>query len=146
VRDTRLNLASSRSHQIVRLYIESRPPSDGCPDSPASVSTSKGAGGDGEDDWRPVTSASLCFVDLAGSERTSLGATEEADSRLRQTEVITAVGLKRDVAQYSYHGNVADQVIFGTQGGAINKSLLTLGNVIRALAEGKVRSAACLLG
>jgi hypothetical protein len=83
-----LNLASSRSHQIVRLYIESRPPSDGCPDSPASVSASKGAGGDGEDDWRPVTSACLCFVDLAGSERTSLGSTEEADSRLRQTEVM----------------------------------------------------------
>ena len=29
------------------------------------------------------------------------------------------------------------------QGSAINKSLLTLGNVVRALGEGKVRSGSC---
>lgn len=32
----------------------------------------------------------------------------------------------------------------GRQGSAINKSLLTLGNVIRALSEGKVMATLCL--
>ena len=48
-------------------------------------------------------------MDLAGSERSTLAAKEDGDNKLRQTE-----------------------------GSAINKSLLTLGNVIRGLGDGRV--------
>ena len=53
--------------------------------------------------------STLNFVDLAGSERSTLAAKEDGDNKLRQTE-----------------------------GSAINKSLLTLGNVIRGLGDGRV--------
>ena len=53
--------------------------------------------------------STLNFVDLAGSERSSLAAKDDGDNKLRQTE-----------------------------GSAINKSLLTLGNVIRGLGDGRV--------
>ena len=49
-------------------------------------------------------------MDLAGSERSTLAAKDDGDNKLRQTE-----------------------------GSAINKSLLTLGNVIRGLGDGRVR-------
>ena len=55
--------------------------------------------------------STLNFVDLAGSERSTLAANDDGDNKLRQTE-----------------------------GSAINKSLLTLGNVIRGLGDGRVRS------
>ena len=48
-------------------------------------------------------------MDLAGSERSTLAAKDDGDNKLRQTE-----------------------------GSAINKSLLTLGNVIRGLGDGRV--------
>lgn len=53
--------------------------------------------------------SALNFVDLAGSERSTLAAKDDGDNKLRQTE-----------------------------GSAINKSLLTLGNVIRGLGDGRV--------
>ena len=53
--------------------------------------------------------STLNFVDLAGSERSTLAAKDDSDNKLRQTE-----------------------------GSAINKSLLTLGNVIRGLGDGRV--------
>ena len=53
--------------------------------------------------------STLNFVDLAGSERSTLAAKDDGDNKLRQTE-----------------------------GSAINKSLLTLGNVIRGLGDGRV--------
>eukprot|EP00884_Botryococcus_braunii_P023657 jgi/Botrbrau1/9976/Bobra.0012s0070.1 len=119
VRDTRTNVASSRSHQIVKIYIESRPPapynavqnSEHGQCSGSQEQERSTCSGEDDDYGRPVTSASLCFVDLAGSERSAFGTKDEVgDVKLRQTE-----------------------------GGAINKSLLTLGNVIRALSEGKAR-------
>ena len=55
--------------------------------------------------------STLNFVDLAGSERSTLAAKDDGDNKLRQTE-----------------------------GSAINKSLLTLGNVIRGLGDGRVSS------
>lgn len=51
VRETRQNTASSRSHQIVRIVVESRPNTH-APSAPAFVST-------------------MHFVDLCGSERLS---------------------------------------------------------------------------
>ena len=53
--------------------------------------------------------STINFVDLAGSERSSLAAREDGLDRVRAKE-----------------------------GSAINKSLLTLGNVIRALGDGRV--------
>lgn len=58
-----------------------------------------------------VQISALNFVDLAGSERSTLAAKDDSDNKLRQTE-----------------------------GSAINKSLLTLGNVIRGLGDGRVSS------
>ena len=57
----------------------------------------------------PLQVSTLNFVDLAGSERSTLAAKDDGDNKLRQTE-----------------------------GSAINKSLLTLGNVIRGLGDGRV--------
>lgn len=92
VRETKLNAASSRSHMVVRIIIESRPAAS--------------AGGDGEDD--NVRMSMLDFVDLAGNERFSqaAGAGTEENEKLRQKEACN-----------------------------INRSLLTLGTVIRALGD-----------
>ncbi|KNA07298.1 hypothetical protein SOVF_173190 [Spinacia oleracea] len=83
--ETSLNEASSRSHQILRLTIESSARSFG--------------GGNSS-----ILAANVNFVDLAGSERTS------------QT-LATGARLK--------------------EGSHINRSLLTLGKVIRTLSKGK---------
>ncbi|KAL0693113.1 hypothetical protein Bca4012_060293 [Brassica carinata] len=83
--ETSLNETSSRSHQILRLTIES----SGREFSPESSST---------------LAASVCFVDLAGSERASQ--TLSAGARLKE-------------------------------GCHINRSLLTLGTVIRKLSKGR---------
>ncbi|CAL9226665.1 unnamed protein product [Arabidopsis halleri] len=83
--ETSLNETSSRSHQILRLTIES----SNRVFSPESSAT---------------LAASVCFVDLAGSERASQ--TLSAGSRLKE-------------------------------GCHINRSLLTLGTVIRKLSKGK---------
>ncbi|XP_010445917.1 PREDICTED: kinesin-like protein KIN-7I, partial [Camelina sativa] len=83
--ETSLNETSSRSHQILRLTIEST----GREYSPDNSST---------------LAASVCFVDLAGSERASQ--TLSAGTRLKE-------------------------------GCHINRSLLTLGTVIRKLSKGK---------
>ncbi|KAL1220680.1 Kinesin-like protein KIN-7I [Cardamine amara subsp. amara] len=83
--ETSLNETSSRSHQILRLTIES----SGRDYSPENSST---------------LAASVCFVDLAGSERASQ--TLSAGTRLKE-------------------------------GCHINRSLLTLGTVIRKLSKGK---------
>ncbi|XP_010535299.1 PREDICTED: kinesin-like protein KIN-7I [Tarenaya hassleriana] len=83
--ETSLNETSSRSHQILRLTIES----SGREFSPENAST---------------LAASVCFVDLAGSERASQ--TLSAGTRLKE-------------------------------GCHINRSLLTLGTVIRKLSKGK---------
>ncbi|KAJ4913042.1 ATP binding microtubule motor family protein [Raphanus sativus] len=83
--ETSLNETSSRSHQILRLTIES---------SKREVSPESSA----------ILAASVCFVDLAGSERASQ--TLSAGSRLKE-------------------------------GCHINRSLLTLGTVIRKLSKGK---------
>ncbi|CAH8382889.1 unnamed protein product [Eruca vesicaria subsp. sativa] len=83
--ETSLNETSSRSHQILRLTIESSK-RETSPDSSA------------------ILAASVCFVDLAGSERASQ--TLSAGSRLKE-------------------------------GCHINRSLLTLGTVIRKLSKGK---------
>jgi hypothetical protein len=87
VGETMLNDNSSRSHQIIRLSVESCPSiEDGCV---------TGAGGSSH-----VLMSVLNFVDLAGSERASQTLAEGA--RLKE-------------------------------GGHINRSLLTLGTVIRKL-------------
>nr|AAB63609.1 kinesin heavy chain isolog [Arabidopsis thaliana] len=83
--ETSLNEISSRSHQILRLTIESSS-QQFSPESSATLA------------------ASVCFVDLAGSERASQ--TLSAGSRLKE-------------------------------GCHINRSLLTLGTVIRKLSKGK---------
>ena len=86
---TRANDASSRSHLIVRLTVESsekRPASQGA----------RGGSGEGR-----VLSSTLTFVDLAGSERAEA----------------TSAGAQR------------------RENSLINRSLLTLGTVIRRLAE-----------
>ncbi|XP_021758377.1 kinesin-like protein KIN-7J [Chenopodium quinoa] len=83
--ETSLNEASSRSHQILRLTIES--------------SARRFGGGNSS-----ILAANVNFVDLAGSERTS------------QT-LATGARLK--------------------EGSHINRSLLTLGKVIRTLSKGK---------
>ncbi|ESQ54920.1 hypothetical protein EUTSA_v10026976mg [Eutrema salsugineum] len=80
--ETSLNETSSRSHQILRLTIESS----------------------NREDSSAILAASVCFVDLAGSERASQ--TLSAGSRLKE-------------------------------GCHINRSLLTLGTVIRKLSKGK---------
>ena len=56
-------------------------------------------------------------MDLAGSERSTLAVKDDGDNKLRQTE-----------------------------GSAINKSLLTLGNVIRGLGDGRVSAQDLCLG
>eukprot|EP00897_Mesotaenium_endlicherianum_P004791 jgi/Mesen1/433/ME001000S10637 len=91
VGETSLNDASSRSHQIVRLTVES------CPRPPAGLKASL------ESFTGQVLMASLSLVDLAGSERASQ--THSEGTRLKE-------------------------------GGHINRSLLTLGTVIRKLSGG----------
>ena len=86
VGETMLNDNSSRSHQIIRLSVES------CPSMEEGMVA--GAGGS------HVLMSVLNFVDLAGSERASQTLAEGA--RLKE-------------------------------GGHINRSLLTLGTVIRKL-------------
>ncbi|CAH2078101.1 unnamed protein product, partial [Thlaspi arvense] len=83
--ETSLNETSSRSHQILRLTIES---------SKREISPESSG----------ILAASVCFVDLAGSERASQ--TLSAGSRLKE-------------------------------GCHINRSLLTLGTVIRKLSKGR---------
>jgi len=88
VRSTKANDASSRSHLIVRLFIESRPAAlDGSaatsPRSPGTVAAmvADAAGS-------ATTSATLTFVDLAGSERGAQVAGEDAEwEKQRQKEV-----------------------------------------------------------
>ncbi|KAK9847039.1 hypothetical protein WJX84_002496 [Apatococcus fuscideae] len=104
IRDTRQNSESSRSHQVVRIHIESRPV-QGHADHDGDL----GAGiSDDSEDMRPVKMSALTFVDLAGSERMNQLDRDESSQRIRQTE-----------------------------GSSINKSLLTLGIVIRALGDQK---------
>ncbi|KAG2433246.1 hypothetical protein HXX76_008315 [Chlamydomonas incerta] len=113
VRETKMNQKSSRSHLVVRLYVESRPAlasdedassDDGSMASDDS-SSGGGAGGSGAGVQAPRMST-INFVDLAGSERlTQASMTDDADKeKLRQKEASN-----------------------------INVSLLTLGKVIRAL-------------
>ena len=107
-RDTKLNVNSSRSHQIVQFHIESRPtgytaPSLDSDDDDVSQSSLSEAGA--------VTSAVLNFIDLAGSERANR----------------VALGDKHDGARLQ-------------EGTHINRSLLTLGSIIRGLAKGPGRS------
>ncbi|KAL0046102.1 hypothetical protein WJX82_002585 [Trebouxia sp. C0006] len=119
VRDTRQNAESSRSHQIVRIFVESRPSLPAMPEEEDRFESRNlddsdahsEATGTTEEDLRPVKVSTLNFVDLAGSERSTLAAKDDGDNKLRQTE-----------------------------GSAINKSLLTLGNVIRGLGDGRGRS------
>ena len=96
VGDNGINTASSRSHLVVRLTIESRPPD-------ISLSQADGAAPTDHGPEVGALVASLYFVDLAGSERTSKTGAE-------------GVRLK--------------------EGCHINRSLLTLGTVIRKLAAG----------
>jgi hypothetical protein len=98
VGDNGMNEASSRSHLVVRLTIESRPPdpSAAADDASAALAAPGGAGSG-------ALAATINFVDLAGSERSSRTGAE---------------GLRLK------------------EGCHINKSLLTLGTVIRKLAEG----------
>lgn len=84
--ETSMNEMSSRSHQIIRLTIESSP--------------SEFAG----IDCASTLTATVNFIDLAGSERASQ--TKSAGTRLKE-------------------------------GGHINRSLLTLGTVIRKLSKGR---------
>ncbi|XAR73799.1 Plus-end-directed kinesin ATPase [Bertholletia excelsa] len=84
--ETSLNEASSRSHQIIRLTIESYPREFSSKDSSSTLA------------------ASVNFVDLAGSERASQSLS--AGTRLKE-------------------------------GCHINRSLLTLGTVIRKLSKGR---------
>jgi centromeric protein E len=110
VGDNGMNEASSRSHLVVRLTVESRPPepavpseasaaaaADGAAAAPAAAPDAPEAGPHG------ALVATINFVDLAGSERTSK--TGAAGMRLKE-------------------------------GCHINRSLLTLGTVIRKLGEG----------
>ncbi|KAK9830021.1 hypothetical protein WJX72_009242 [[Myrmecia] bisecta] len=111
VRDTRLNAESSRSHQIVRIYVESRPAS--AEEDPAAEiaeldTLDTKSDGDEPEDLRPVKISTLNFVDLAGSERSALAAKADGMEKIRHAE-----------------------------GSSINKSLLTLGKVIRDLADAK---------
>ncbi|GAX76977.1 hypothetical protein CEUSTIGMA_g4424.t1 [Chlamydomonas eustigma] len=109
--DTKMNQNSSRSHQIVRISIESRPAAlrlevsaSGRTADPTAASSSPPA-------TSSVTISVLNLVDLAGSERLSQAALEDADrEKLRQKEASN-----------------------------INKSLLTLGLVIRSLGEPNIR-------
>ena len=78
---TRLNELSSRSHTIVRLYVESSA-------APRRSAT------DGEDEtiMSPlVVVSTLNFVDLAGSERSSISGLQDSDERQRLKEVIAVV-------------------------------------------------------
>ncbi|KAK9808326.1 hypothetical protein WJX73_002234 [Symbiochloris irregularis] len=115
-RDTRINVTSSRSHQVIQVHIESRDAHATSPTPIVESPTRNGATEEAEDglassergleDPRPVTSAVLTFVDLAGSERVSSAALEDSNQRTRLLE-----------------------------GSTINKSLLTLGSVFRALGD-----------
>ncbi|KAG2490984.1 hypothetical protein HYH03_010657 [Edaphochlamys debaryana] len=113
VRETRMNQKSSRSHLVVRLYVESRPALSASDDEDDSLSgeddsvSGDSARGSGGSSAPPVLST-INFVDLAGSERlTQASMTDDTDrEKLRQKE--------------------ASQ---------INVSLLTLGKVIRALGK-----------
>ncbi|GIL83344.1 hypothetical protein Vretifemale_12169 [Volvox reticuliferus] len=116
VRETKMNQKSSRSHLVVRLYVESRPaPISGeeedddlmSDDSSACGERSSLRGCDGLKAQAPVLST-INFVDLAGSERLSqAGMVDDMDrEKLRQKEASN-----------------------------INVSLLTLGKVIRALGK-----------
>ena len=104
VGDNGVNSASSRSHLVVRLTIESRAPegSDMSGDECDVARLSSPSAAEGDTTGGALV-ASLFFVDLAGSERTSKTGAQ-------------GVRLK--------------------EGGHINRSLLTLGTVIRKLAAG----------
>jgi hypothetical protein len=91
---TNMNAHSSRSHVLVRLYIESRKLYG------ATTSTPLRQSWDGD---RPTCVCTFNLVDLAGSERANKTG--------------------------QYHSNLKE-------GSYINKSLLTLGNVINLLSEG----------
>lgn len=101
VRSTAMNMASSRSHLIVRLYVESRP-STAAAAGKGEASTSRQKHTCGV----PVRSI-VNFVDLAGSERQAQAALPENDKGRQQ------------------------------EAGQINKTLLHLGCVIRALGDGQ---------
>ncbi|GFR48937.1 hypothetical protein Agub_g10944 [Astrephomene gubernaculifera] len=114
VRETKMNQKSSRSHLVVRLYVESRPASIASDDELSSDDSSEAEDDDGsvggETSSRtlaPVLST-INFVDLAGSERLNQASmTDDVDKeKLRQKEASN-----------------------------INVSLLTLGKVIRALGK-----------
>ncbi|GLI59829.1 hypothetical protein VaNZ11_001815 [Volvox africanus] len=116
VRETKMNQKSSRSHLVVRLYVESRPaPISGEDDDDNLISDDSSACGErsslrGCDSLKaqaPVLST-INFVDLAGSERLSQASMADDMDRekLRQKEASN-----------------------------INVSLLTLGKVIRALGK-----------
>eukprot|EP00879_Flechtneria_rotunda_P006661 GHRR01007000.1.p1 GENE.GHRR01007000.1~~GHRR01007000.1.p1 ORF type:complete len:466 (+),score=207.37 GHRR01007000.1:2031-3428(+) len=119
-RATRMNNNSSRSHEIVRLYIESRPVEDstGCDEQAASsalqspLSAASPAAAAGADKAlaasaaAAVTAATISFVDLAGNECIAQAAVAGDKEKQRQKEASN-----------------------------INKSLVTLASVIRALAD-----------
>ncbi|GLC48508.1 hypothetical protein PLESTB_000105700 [Pleodorina starrii] len=116
VRETKMNQKSSRSHLVVRLYVESRSaPFSAVEDDDDLMSDDSSACGEGDsmrggDSLRslaPVLST-INFVDLAGSERLSQASMADDTDRekIRQKEASN-----------------------------INVSLLTLGKVIRALGK-----------
>ncbi|CAG9462974.1 unnamed protein product [Pedinophyceae sp. YPF-701] len=135
VRDTGANASSSRSHQVVRLYVESRPGGPGSGATPTATPRAHSASQtprsgvpklplgatdlDGMEDAADaardgpkgdVISSRLYFVDLAGSERA------------RTAEI----GDQMDSARLK-------------EGSHINRSLLTLGSIIRELSNGNGR-------
>jgi hypothetical protein len=101
VRDTRMNAASSRSHLIVRVVVESRPARLGQQQQSADKCCSPEQTEDGiscqQQQGQPsepavargTRVACINFVDLSGSERMSQAASEgDADKeRIRQKEV-----------------------------------------------------------
>ncbi|KXZ54627.1 hypothetical protein GPECTOR_4g692 [Gonium pectorale] len=117
VRETKMNSKSSRSHLVVRLYVESRPTpcdsdeevddDDSSSDEGSVDSRSRAGASDRSASAVPVVST-MNFVDLAGSER------------LSQANVATEENADKQKAKMA-------------ETFSINISLLTLGKVIRAL-------------
>ena len=92
---TRLNELSSRSHTIVRLYVES--------------SATRRSKTDGEDETLTspiVVVSTLNFVDLAGSERSSISGLQDSDERQRLKEVIAVDVWQMRCGRHNVHRDV----------------------------------------
>lgn len=109
----------------------------GC-DAPALACSSGGGAADGPGGPGGVTVATISFVDLAGSERGAQAATSGDKEALRIKEVRGGRRTGASAAEHSWLRLKLRRAPACTQAGNINKSLLTLSSVIRALADSPV--------